>query len=65
MKAAILELEAQLNLRASEEALKRRTEELAACRSERDQLLAALKLRCDEVAPHGGEEGVTVTPSWP
>ena len=45
MKAAILELEAQLNLRASEEALKRRTEELAACRSEGDQLLAALKLR--------------------
>ena len=36
-------------LRACEEALKHRTDELAACRSERDQLLAAMKLtRCSE-----------------
>ena len=50
----IVELEAQLkgclaSLRASEEALNCRTGELAACHSERDQLLAllaALKLRC-------------------
>ena len=64
MLAAISEPGAQLkecqaDLRACDEALKHRTEELAACRSERDALLAALKkLRCSVVAPwQRGEEG--------
>ena len=40
----------QADLRACEEALKLRTDELVACRSERDALLAALKkLRCSLV----------------
>ena len=55
MLAAIADTEAQLegcqaDLRACEEALKLRTDELVACRSERDALLAALKkFRCSLV----------------
>ena len=70
MMAATVEPETQLkecqaDLRACEEALKHRTDELAACRSERDALLVVLKkLRCSVLAPwqRGGRRSVTVTP---
>ena len=68
MLAAIADTEAQLegcqaDLRACEEVLKRRTDELATCRSERDQLLAALNLRCVDVAPRMKRD--SETPCWP